>query len=263
MKSAVYEGRVRHRRFGEPEHAFEYAVGMLYLDLAELDRVFRGRWLWSHGGFAPFSFSRKGHLGDPGRPLSACVRDLVEQRTGARPAGPIRLLTHPRVFGFVFNPVSFYYVFDARDERVETIVVEINNTPWKEQHCYVLTEAQNEGDCESRRFRFAKEFHVSPFLGMDHRYEWAFGPPGERLGVSMKNLRAGECVFDAVLNLSRRQLDGRSLAGLCARFPLATVRVLAAIYWQALRLRLAGAPFHEHPGLAAVAQRRPDAETSP
>ncbi|MCC6408231.1 MAG: DUF1365 domain-containing protein [Planctomycetes bacterium] len=246
MNSALYFGRVGHRRSGAPEHAFSYRVGFLYLDLAELERVFRGRWLWRLGRFGLYSFSRRGHLGDPSRPLDACVRELVEAQTGKRPQGPVRLLTQPRVLGFVFNPVSFYYCFGEDGRELEAIVAEITNTPWKEQHCYVLARGASV-EAGAWRFRFAKDFHVSPFFAMDHEYDWRFTEPGEHLGVHMQNLAGGARVFDASLAAERRALDGRGLARLALTGPTMSVKGLLGIYWQALRLKLKGAPFHEHP----------------
>jgi DUF1365 family protein len=130
MHSAIYHGWLRHRRHAPSRHAFRYRLFLMYLDLAELDTVFRGRWLWSARRMALARFDRTDHLGDPDVPLDRAVRDLVESRGGRRPAGPIRLLTHLRYFGHCFNPVSFYYCFDAGDTRVETVVAEVNNTPW-------------------------------------------------------------------------------------------------------------------------------------
>ncbi|MEI2421818.1 DUF1365 family protein, partial [Arthrospira platensis SPKY2] len=106
---------------------------MVCLDLAELDTVFRGRWLWSTQRPALAWLRREDHLGDPAHSLDESVRRLVAERTGRRPAGPIRLLAHLRYFGHCFNPVSFYYCYDAAGERVETIVAEVNNTPWGER----------------------------------------------------------------------------------------------------------------------------------
>ena len=129
MHSAIYHGSLRHRRFAPRPHVFGYPLFMVYLDLAELDTVFKGHWLWSTRRAAPARFVRADHLGDPAQPLDQAVRDLVESRGGQRPLGPIRLLTHLRYFGYAFNPVSFYYCFDAAGERVECIVAEVNNTP--------------------------------------------------------------------------------------------------------------------------------------
>jgi DUF1365 family protein len=242
MQSALYTGRLSHRRVSPVAHAFRYRVTSCWLDLAELDSVFRGRWLWSTRRPSLAWLRRADYLGDPQVPLDQAVRDLVERRTGLRPTGPIRLLTQLRSFGFCFNPVSFYYCYDASGARVETVVAEITNTPWNERHAYVLR-----GDNSALRFRLAKEFHVSPFMPMDLEYDWRFAPPGSTLGVRMGNRRAGRVVFEATLMLRRREITGRSLAAALARQPAAAIQVLARIYWQALRLWLKRAPFYVHP----------------
>ncbi|MCA9647315.1 MAG: DUF1365 domain-containing protein, partial [Myxococcales bacterium] len=230
MKSALYEGSVRHRRLAPVGNAFRYRLFQVYLDLAELETVFRGRWLWSAKWPNVAWFRRKDHLGDPRQTLDEAVRDLVEQETGRRPAGPIRLLTHLRYFGYVMNPVSFYYCFDVRDERVETIVAEIHNTPWGERHCYVLTASANEGTDERKLFRIAKQFHVSPFMSMNQTYGWRFTEPGETLAVHMENCECGGKLFDATLTLERRPITGATLARALWAYPLMTVKVIAAIY---------------------------------
>ncbi|NIP23504.1 DUF1365 family protein, partial [candidate division KSB1 bacterium] len=138
MNSCLYEGRVCHRRFEPRPHTFSYPVFYAYLDLDELDRVFSGRWFWSTARPAPVRFRRKDYLGDSAVSLQAAVRERISSETGKAPTGPIRVLSHLRHFGFSFNPVSFYYCFDPTDSFVETIVAEITNTPWNEQHAYVL-----------------------------------------------------------------------------------------------------------------------------
>jgi DUF1365 family protein len=242
MQSALYEGSLRHRRFAPVHHEFEYSVSLAWLDLAELDAVFHGRWFWSTRGPALACWRRADYLGPDSEPLDDAVRARVESELGFRPDGPIRLLTQLRTFGQSFNPVSFYYCYDARGHAVEAIVAEITNTPWGERHAYVMGR---EG--RKLRFRFDKRFHVSPFMPMDQAYDWRFSEPGPRLSVHMKNLRAGTSVFDATLRLRRREIGTASLALTLARYPFASLRVLAAIYWQALRLHAKGAPFHSHP----------------
>jgi DUF1365 family protein len=247
MHSALYTGLLRHRRFAPRAHTFSYRLFMLYVDLAELDQVFRGRWLWSARRPALAWLRRADYLGDAAIPLDTAVRDRVAERTGVRPAGPIRMLTHLRYFGVGFNPVTFYYCFDAADTRVESIVAEITNTPWNERHAYVLADAVAHPDPRVLRYRFAKAFHVSPFMPMAMHYDWHFGTPGERLAVNMQNFEHGARVFDASLDLARREIAAGSLARALVAFPCMTASVLAGIYTQALRLWLKRIPFHAHP----------------
>ena len=246
MTSAVYDGSIRHRRHSPVEHAFTYRHAMLYLDLDELPGVLDVHPLYSARRPALARFRRADHLGPADRPLADCVRELVAERTGARPTGPIRLLTTLRTFGHAFNPVSFYYCFDAAGEHVEAVVAHVTNTPWGESHAYVLERAPDGG--ATMRDTVDKAFHVSPFIGMDGTYDWRVTEPGERLLVHIDETGAdGERVFDATLSLERRPLTRGELSRALARFPATSLRVLTLIYWNALRLKLRGAPYHRHP----------------
>lgn len=243
MESALYEGTLRHRRHSPVPHEFEYPVTLAWLDLAELEDVFRGRWLWSTTRPRAAWFRRADYLGDPAMPLDQAVREHVLRELGLRCTGPVRVLTQLRTLGHSFNPVTFYYCYDAAGRAVQAVVAEITNTPWGERHAYSM---ERPGDGKLR-FRFDKRFHVSPFMPMDQRYDWRFSEPGPRLTVFMANLRSGERVFDATLRLRRREIGTASLAAALIRYPMASLRVLAAIYWQALRLWAKGVPFHPHP----------------
>jgi DUF1365 family protein len=247
MQSCIYRGWVRHRRFGRPEHDFRYRLFMLFLDLEELERL-RGRLLlWSARRFGAVRFRRGDHLGDPERPLADCVRDLVEQRTGRRPGGRIFLLSHLAYFGHSFNPVSIYYCMDEAGDAMEAVVLEVNNTPWGEQHCYVLAGESLRPAAGGRRAAFDKDFHVSPFLPMEMRYQCYFSRPGEMLSVAMNDYEGGELRLQASMVLRRRPLTGRELALTLMRYPFMTLKVVAGIHWEALRLWLKRARYIPHP----------------
>jgi DUF1365 family protein len=246
--SAIYVGELRHRRFVPSASGFRYPLHMVYLDLDELEHVFDGRWLWSVERRNWAAWRRSDYLGDRGVPLREAVLARVEAAVGERPAGPVRVLTQLRYLGFCFNPVTFYYCFDAGAQRVEAIVAEITNTPWNERHAYVLARAAATVAVNgTQRWQFDKDFHVSPFMAMDHRYDWRFSAPGRGLVVHMENHREGARWFDATLTMRRSELDERSLARALLRHPFMTGEVAAAIYWQAARLWLRGVPFHAHP----------------
>ena len=238
--SCIYEGTIRHRRT-EPRREFRHRLALFYVDLDELPRLLGGRFVADRPG--PLRFRRRDYLGPAAIPLDLAVRDLVQARTGARPAGPIRLLTQLRSFGHWFNPVSFYYCLDGPGEQIEAVVAEVTNTPWGERHSYVLPRG---------RADFAKALHVSPFMGIDHRYTARACRPGEHLAVHIESRRDGEGGFDATLALRRRELTRRSAASIALRYPFANVRVLALIYGHALGLKLAGAPVYRHPEAGAA-----------
>jgi DUF1365 family protein len=236
LASAIYTGTVTHARRLPRAHAFSYRLYLLYLDLDELP------------GLGVGGFSRADFLGDPSVDLATAVRDRVEAALGFRPAGPVRLLTHLRSLGYVFNPVSFYFCFDGGGERLVAVVAEITNTPWGERHAYVLPAGPG-----GVTATFQKAFHVSPFFPMEQHYAWRLDVPGERLGVEMVSRQGGAEVFRAGLALRRTAWSAAALRRAAWLQPLMAWKVHAAIYWQALRLWLKGTPFHLHPAKRAAA----------
>jgi DUF1365 family protein len=178
--TCFYEGTVRHRRFATRAHAFRYRLFLVYLDLSDVPRL-AGRFsLWSTRWPAVARFCRTDHLGDPQRTLTECVRDLVNERLGWRPTGPVRLLTSFRYFGFQMNPVSFFYCFHPDGTTLQALVAEVTNTPWNERHCYVIDTREH---AAGKRItaEHSKEFHVSPFFGMEMAYHWRFRTPDDQL----------------------------------------------------------------------------------
>jgi DUF1365 family protein len=220
--SALYEGWVRHRRHAPVQHEFRYRLYMAYLDLAELPDVLDRVPLWSARRPAPAQFRRSDYL-------------EVDHD------GPVRLLTNVRSFGHLFNPVSLYYCFDHDGDSIERVLAEVTNTPWGERHAYVLDAR------EGMRGELNKSMHVSPFMGMDQRYQWWTTSPGDRLGIGFRNIEDGEPAFEASLALQRRELSRPLMTRLLRTYPPMTIATLARIYLQALRLRALGAPWFAHP----------------
>ncbi|MGD2096233.1 MAG: DUF1365 domain-containing protein [Desulfobacterales bacterium] len=248
MHSCIYEGTVRHRRFRPTPNMFQYRLFFMYLDLTELPHVFDVHPLWSYRRPNIAYFRRRDHFGDPQKPIDVAVRDLVTEKTGLQPEGPIRMLTHLRYFGYCFNPATFYYCYDIADSKVETIIVEIHNTPWGEVHCYVLGREDNEHPVKNwRRHRFAKGFHVSPFIDMNIDYDWRFREPDASIRVHMVDYENEELLFDASLALKRREITPWALTDVLIKYPLMTAKVTTMIYWQALRLLLKKTPLLVHP----------------
>lgn len=248
--SALYYGSVRHRRFDVRTHEFRYRLALAYIDLDELPTLLGGRLLASRPG--PARFRRRHYLGDERVPLADAVRDVVTSQAGVRPSGPVRVLTNLSSFGHCFNPVSFYYCMEEAAESVQAVVAEVTNTPWGERHAYVLARGS---DNRSPVYaggavlagNSAKALHVSPFMGMDQRYEWCVSVPGETLSVHISSSSEGDLAFDATLSLRRGELTKATLARMSARYPASALRMLALIYAQALRLKLKGVPVHPHP----------------
>jgi DUF1365 family protein len=247
MESCLYTGQVGHQRLTPVGNAFHYSLFFLYLDLTELDYVFASRWLWSVERPNWATFRRSDHFRPETLPLHSAVRVEVERQLGRRPQGPIRLLTHLRYLGYCFNPISIYYCFAEDGLTLEAILVEIHNTPWGEEYLRAFDARTDQRDGPWHMYRLDKEFHVSPFMPMDIAYDWRFTAPGEQLAVRMTNTRQGTEVFNASLQLQRKPLTGGNLAGVLMRWPFMTAKVIAAIYWQALRLKWKGVPFCPHP----------------
>jgi DUF1365 family protein len=238
----------------EPKaHQFQYQVLMFYIDLNEVSNLFSIPFFFSSTFPRLLGFDRDRYLTGSDS-LEQAVKDLIFKKTGKKHEGPVRLLTQISYFGFCFNPVSFYYCFDA-EERLRFIVSEITNTPWNERSSYV-----HEVDHQKKhhRYEFQKDFHVSPFMPMNLHYVWNFSTPEfeNDSGVSQKFLSVHmedwdqektRKVFDATLLLKPRPWSASHLIASLLMFPLLTFKSFVAIYWQAFLLKLKNIPFYPHP----------------
>jgi DUF1365 family protein len=248
---------------------------MLLLDLDEIPQLARSLRLFGHNRRAVVSFRDADHLGERGRSTRDNLRAFVEQRGACWPGGPVRVLTHARVLGYVFNPVSFFYCHAPGEPEPALVVAEVHNT-YGERHCYLLDARVDEaaaardaapgGDVQwgspaegadrLGRWRTKKVFHVSPFFSLDGSYAFALSAPAARLDVRIALEVRGETQFASRLRLERRPLTDATLAAMLVRYPLMTAQVIARIHWQALRLWLKGVPFRGKPPYDPARARR-------
>ena len=246
--SSLYLGRVRHRRAAEPRREFSYRVWYALLDLDEIPTLAETIPLFAHNRFHLVSFDDRDHLGWNRRPVRTKLRSWLVERGVDADLDQIQLLTHLRMLGSVFNPVSFFFCRDRFGE-LQLVVAEVQNT-FGESYCYLLR-----ADSPIIRHEDDKAFHVSPFQPLAGRYRFRITPPGDCLTVHIELLRDGGRAFDATLTLDRRPFTNASLAATVARHPHTGLRTLGLIHLQALRLWLRRAPFFSKPRPPAGAWR--------
>jgi hypothetical protein len=241
VRSHLLEGKVRHRRASPFVYALEHDVYYVALDLDELDVVPRKVRLVSRNRPNLLSFRDGDHLGPPAVELREAVRGLLRTE-GVDPDGwRITLITNLRVFGYVFNPASFYLCRDAAGE-LQVVIVEVHNTH-HERHLYTLRRPTDE-----RGFAASmdKDFYVSPFIEMVGRYTVRVRDEPRRLRISINEDQAGELLLHTSLDLTRRPLTDRTVARMLVRHPFITQKTIGLIHWHALRLWRRGAAFHRH-----------------
>ena len=274
MNSAIYTGWVRHRRLTPVHHKLEYRVFMMLVDLDELAQVCDLHPAWSLNRRNLAQFRTRDYFGQQDQPdtFRQTVIDTLREESGCADIQRAEMLTNARYMGFLINPVTFYFGYDASN-RCRAILAEVTNTPWGERFHYTLltppsgaaeitpedatrlrvvlperTFESNRSDQSNHyRYRVQKAFHVSPFNPMDMEYHWTIQPPAQSLMTHMNLLRAGQREFDATLKLERQPLTSSSLGRVLRHFPLMTTKVAAGIYWNAVKLWWRGSPFYSHP----------------
>lgn len=256
---AIYVGALRHRRFRPVGHAFTYPVFMVMLDVDRIPEMMGVSRLSSYNRWNWAGYNERDHFGDATLPLRERLRRDAAARGVTLPDGPIYLLTNLRYLGYCFNPVSFFYFYGGSG-KPEMALAEVNNTFGETCNYWLTPECEAAAaqgrDHGTRRYETRKVFHVSPFMDLGHQYTWIFTPPGDRL-VAHMSVRTGDgLLFDATLTLARRPWSARELRRALSEYPWMTAKVIAAIYWEALRLRLKGVPYVPHPGAASAGSPR-------
>ncbi|MGH6967203.1 MAG: DUF1365 domain-containing protein [Phenylobacterium sp.] len=243
--SFLYRGAVMHQRRRPKPHRLSYRVFWLLLDLAEIDDLDRQLRLFSRGRTNLLSFHDRDYGDGSGASLRPQVEDWLRRADIDIGAGPIRLLTMPRVLGYVFNPISLYYCHEI-DGRLAAVIYEVTST-FGERRAYVIPLPVEDQQAGRIRQGAAKALYVSPFLSMDMAYEFRGHAPGARLDLAITGLDAEGPLITAVMSGERRPLEDRDLLVAAVAVPLLTLKVIAAIHWEALKLWLKGAPLTRRP----------------
>ncbi len=232
----------------------------MLLDLDELNSIFRRRFLWS-ARRPNFAWLRQhDHLRslrgeNDTRSLKSLVQSFLADK-GIESNGPVRLLTQLRYLGFAMNPVSFFYCYEEDGVTLQTIVAQVNNTPWGEEHLYIVNRDNKQNPKSLSVKRLEKEFHVSPFMPMDMHYDMQFSIPDENLAVHMVNYRQQSKMLDVIMHLRRKKISTLNLMSVLISYPLISFKVFSAIYWQALILHLKRVPFFTHPNKLTHSKKR-------
>ncbi len=234
---ALYVGETTHHRFAPKPHRFAYRLFQLLIDIDKAEQGFAPLRILRAGRWGLMSFAVRDHGPRDGTPLRPWVEAQLLAAGVPASAKTVRVLCFPRIMGFVFNPLSIFFVYDA-DERLEAVIYEVNNT-FGQTHAYVVPAT---GDAVERH-EADKALYVSPFYRVEGGYRFRLTPPGERFDLIIVKQTDGRPDFNARLTAQRRRLTDGALLNLLLAMPLMTMSVVAAIHWQALALWIKGAPF--------------------
>lgn len=254
LRSCLYLGQVMHRRLRPFSHRFAYRVFSLLLDLDDLPRLDGAFRLLRVNGTGILSFHERDHGPRDGSPLKPWITHRLAEAGIDLDGGAIRLLCFPRMFGYVFNPLSVWFCH-RRDGTLAAVLYEVANT-FGQMHHYLIPTATAVSEQTPIDQHCAKTFYVSPFLPVEGGYSFRLRPPGERLSLAMRHATAEGTLLVAVHEARRAALDDRALLRALLAYPLMTFKVIAAIHWQALRLWRRGAPrYRRQPMLDAGTAR--------
>lgn len=255
-KSRIYTGHVVHRRLKPRSHVLRYRCFWLLLDLDELPALARASRLFGYNRGAPVSF----HASDHGDGLTTDLRGYVDAQLADAEielgGGAVRLLCMPRITGYGFNPLSIFFCYNARG-ALRALIWEVNNT-FGERHSYVIGVADS--DKSVVRQRCAKKFYVSPFMDQDLTYDFRVCGPSDDIAVAIRTSDAEGAVLVASMSGRARAFTDVNLLRLLLGQPFVTLKVIAAIHWEAMKLHFKGIGLRRKPSppscpVTVVAQR--------
>jgi DUF1365 family protein len=241
--SCLYAGTVMHRRIKPRPHKLNYRVFWTLLDLDELAQINRTLRLFSLERFNLFGFYNADHGDGSRQPLRAQVEQHLAAANMNLEGGAVRLLCMPRMLGFVFNPISVYYCYH-RDGALMALLYEVHNT-FGQRHSYLIPVGDQKGGPLEQRC--LKAFYVSPFMDMDMSYVFRAQPPTDRIALIIEGSDAEGAVLVASLAGNRKALSDGALLNAFISFPLLTLKVVAGIHWEALKLWIKGMRLRRKP----------------
>ncbi|MGE6784519.1 DUF1365 domain-containing protein [Ensifer adhaerens] len=249
--ATLYSGKVMHQRLNPFDHRFTYSVFSLLVDVDQLAALGRMSCLLSVNRPGPLSFWERDHGENEGETLRQFADRLLARAGLKQPAARILLLAYPRMFGYVFNPISTYFAYDASGSLI-AIIYAVRNT-FGERHNYVAPVLPEETSAAGIRQSRAKMLHVSPFMEMDLRYLFRILPPGKTVRLRIHETSGNTALLAATFQGDATTVNTAALAKILLRFPLMTMKVIAGIHWQAVKLWCKGARFHRSPPPPATA----------
>ena len=238
MTSSIYNGTVIHKRFKPKTHYFKYSVFSLLIDLSELDYLNKNIKFFSHNKFNLVSFYEKDHGNRDGSSLILWVKKNLEENNINSENVRIKLLCYPRILGYVFNPLSVFYIYDV-ENKLKCILYEVKNT-FGEQHTYIF---KVDNDQKLYQHNCSKKFHVSPFIEMNCKYFFRLLKPGEKISVIIDQYQTDEKILYASQDGQRVDFNTKELIKSYFKHPLMTFKIISAIHFEAFKLWIKGIKF--------------------
>ena len=238
MNSSIYNGTVIHKRFKPKKHFFKYSVFSLFIDLSELNQLDNSIKFFSFNKFNLISFFEKDHGDRDGSSLIEWVKKNLNENNISSENIKIKLLCYPRIFGYVFNPLSVFFIYNSKNKLI-SILYEVKNT-FGEQHTYIF---KVEDDLNLFQHNCSKKFHVSPFIEMNCNYFFRILKPGEKISVIIDQYHSNEKILYASQDGKRADFNSKELLKSYLKHPLMTFKIISAIHYEAFKLWTKGIKF--------------------